>query len=685
MGVEGRGRGRDSPAMRAAREVAAEPRGAPRQHGLRPSKASVRGVATEVTLRDFVLLSKLGEGGFGKVLLARKKAGGTMHAIKVLDKAALLKKGDSTVRHVLEENAILKTLHHPFVLQLHYAFHDEYRLYLVTQWVGGGDLFEHLEHQGHFPEKWVAFYTAQIVCALAYVHLHGIVYRDLKPENVLLGLDGYCVLADFGLAKKILRDAELPQKRRDGETELKLLLQPDGGDEVVCGDEVVGPLLDAEADAVIASSARSMLGRDLSATRGQRPSMDRCNTFCGTALYLAPEVISKMPYGPSVDLWTLGCLLVEMLTGTPPFVATDVQSLMKQITSAEPVLDSGVDVSPEARALIFRLLDRDPKRRIGCSPTAMSDDVAVKGHAFFSGVDFEALVQKKIDAPYLPTTEALLGPTRSGPLQSGLPSPLDAFEDFVAQDEADRINASEAAELGDYARLGRLDSLLRALDDGADVNMALPDDRTLLQIAAAEGHTACVRLLIDRGASVEHTDRFGLSALEDADREGHEAVALLLVEAGSKLPATVASQQLLDAALRNDVAQVAQVLGQGADVNTSMAHDQRTALHVAAMEGHVSTVALLLEKGADVNARDRWGRTPLQDATFERHGAVERVLRSHGGKSGPSPSHSLRAGQPSFKAFSNLIPSSPSFKPRGLSTSGEGSGDSVQSGACAVS
>ncbi|XP_050314031.1 ribosomal protein S6 kinase 2 beta [Anthonomus grandis grandis] len=150
---------------------------------------------------QFELLKVLGEGSFGKVFLVRKIVGndaGTLYAMKVLKKATL--KVRDRYRTKMERN-ILVDVEHPFIVKLHYAFQTEGKLYLILDFLRGGDLFSRLSKEVMFTVEDVKFYLAELALALHHLHSVGIIYRDLKPENILLGADGHIALTDFGLCK----------------------------------------------------------------------------------------------------------------------------------------------------------------------------------------------------------------------------------------------------------------------------------------------------------------------------------------------------------------------------------------------------------------------------------------------------------------------------------------------------
>ncbi|XP_063229979.1 RAC serine/threonine-protein kinase [Bacillus rossius redtenbacheri] len=154
----------------------------------------------KVTLENFEFLKVLGKGTFGKVILCREKATGHLYAIKILKKEVIIQKDE--VAHTLTENRVLRTTSHPFLISLKYSFQTADRLCFVMEYVNGGELFFHLSRERVFSEDRTRFYGAEIISALGYLHEEGIIYRDLKLENLLLDKDGHIKIADFGLCKE---------------------------------------------------------------------------------------------------------------------------------------------------------------------------------------------------------------------------------------------------------------------------------------------------------------------------------------------------------------------------------------------------------------------------------------------------------------------------------------------------
>jgi len=154
----------------------------------------------KVTFENFEFLKVLGKGTFGKVILCREKSSSHLYAIKILKKEVIIKKDE--VEHTMTENRVLQGTRHPFLIGLKYSFTTSDRLCFVMEYVNGGELFFHLSRERQFTEDRTRFYGAEIISAIDYLHKKGIIYRDLKLENLLLDKDGHIKIADFGLCKE---------------------------------------------------------------------------------------------------------------------------------------------------------------------------------------------------------------------------------------------------------------------------------------------------------------------------------------------------------------------------------------------------------------------------------------------------------------------------------------------------
>ncbi|UJR27856.1 hypothetical protein I4U23_009121 [Adineta vaga] len=150
---------------------------------------------------DFDRIRTLGTGSFGRVMLVKHQASGNFYAMKILDKQKVVKL--KQIEHTLNEKRILQAISFPFLVNLEFHFKDNSYLYMVLEFVPGGEMFSHLRKVGRFSEQHARFYAAQIVLTFEYLHYLDILYRDLKPENLLIDAEGYLKVTDFGFAKKI--------------------------------------------------------------------------------------------------------------------------------------------------------------------------------------------------------------------------------------------------------------------------------------------------------------------------------------------------------------------------------------------------------------------------------------------------------------------------------------------------
>ncbi|XP_001606867.1 ribosomal protein S6 kinase beta-1 [Nasonia vitripennis] len=284
--------------------------------------------------QDFELCKVIGKGGYGKVFQVRKITGndsGTIFAMKVLRKASIIRNQKDTA-HTKAERNILEAVKHPFIVDLMYAFQTGGKLYLILEYMCGGELFRHLNDEGIFLEDTACFYLSEIILALQHLHLQGIIYRDLKPENILLDAEGHIKLTDFGLCKEHIQEGTVT------------------------------------------------------------------HTFCGTIEYMAPEILTRSGHGKAVDWWSLGTLMYDMLTGSPPFTSNNRRSTIEKILRGKLVLPQYL--TPDARDLIRKLLKRQVAQRLGSAP---ADAEAIKNHQFFKHICWHDVIARKLEPPFKPT------------------------------------------------------------------------------------------------------------------------------------------------------------------------------------------------------------------------------------------------------------------------------------------
>ncbi|KAF2986223.1 hypothetical protein EK904_009751 [Melospiza melodia maxima] len=312
---------------------------------------NLTGHAEKVGIENFELLKVLGTGAYGKVFLVRKVSGhdaGKLYAMKVLKKATIVQKAKTT-EHTRTERQVLEHIRQsPFLVTLHYAFQTDTKLHLILDYINGGELFTHLSHRERFSENEVQIYIGEIVLALEHLHKLGIIYRDIKLENILLDSDGHVVLTDFGLSKEFLTD--------EHETKRKI----------------------------------NWYEKEISSRLAQQRN-ERAYSFCGTIEYMAPDIVRGGDTGhdKAVDWWSVGVLMYELLTGASPFTVDGEKNsqaeISRRILKSEPPYPQ--EMSALSKDIIQRLLMKDPKKRLGCGPT---DADEIKQHPFFQGYSFVA-------------------------------------------------------------------------------------------------------------------------------------------------------------------------------------------------------------------------------------------------------------------------------------------------------
>ncbi|KAF7731832.1 camp-dependent protein kinase catalytic subunit [Apophysomyces ossiformis] len=173
-------------------------------HSQNSSFAPKNKCSCELKLQDFRMQRTLGTGSFGRVHLAQSKYNNRFYAVKVLRKSDIVRM--KQVEHTKNERSVLMSVEHPFIVNLWGTFADYSHVYMVMDFVPGGELFSYLRKTKRFPNDVARFYSAEVLLALVYLHKHSIVYRDLKPENLLLDTTGHIKITDFGFAKRIPED-----------------------------------------------------------------------------------------------------------------------------------------------------------------------------------------------------------------------------------------------------------------------------------------------------------------------------------------------------------------------------------------------------------------------------------------------------------------------------------------------
>ncbi|XP_028260927.1 protein kinase C, delta b isoform X2 [Parambassis ranga] len=300
--------------------------------GSSPTPAPVATTTSRVhlTINHLIFHKVLGKGSFGKVMLAELKGQGQYFAVKILKKDVVLM--DDDVECTMVEKRVLSLAwENPFLTHLYSTFQSKEHLFFVMEYLNGGDLMFHIQDKGRFDVNRATFYAAEIVVGLQFLHSKGIIYRDLKLDNVMLDKDGHIKIADFGM----------------------------------CKENVFGEV--------------------------------RASTFCGTPDYIAPEILVGQKYTFSVDWWSFGVLVYEMLIGQSPFQGDDEDELFESIRSDVPHYPRWI--TKESKNLLELLFERDPTRRLG-----VVGDIRI--HPFFKTINWTALEKRDVEPPFKPKVKS---------------------------------------------------------------------------------------------------------------------------------------------------------------------------------------------------------------------------------------------------------------------------------------
>ncbi|KAF1537964.1 cGMP-dependent protein kinase 2, partial [Eudyptula minor] len=301
--------------------------------------------------QNLEVVTTLGVGGFGRVELVKVKNENMAFAMKCIKKKHVV--DTKQQEHIYSEKKILEQICSPFIVKLYRTFKDSKYVYMLLEACLGGELWSLLRDRGSFDEATTKFCVGCVTEAFDYLHHTGIIYRDLKPENLILDAEGYIKLVDFGFAKKI-------------------------------------------------------------------GSGQKTWTFCGTPEYVAPEVILSKGHDFSVDFWSLGILVYELLTGSPPFSGADQMMTYNLILKGIEKLDFPKIITRRPEDLIRRLCRQNPTERLGNLRNGIND---IKKHRWLSSFNWDGLKVRKLTSPL---KRELSGPTDysyfdSYPPEEGIP------------------------------------------------------------------------------------------------------------------------------------------------------------------------------------------------------------------------------------------------------------------------
>ena len=320
------------------------------------------------TVLDFKPLTVIGKGAFGEVRVCQNIKTNEIVAIKKLRKEEMHKKNQ--IIHVRTEKEILSKASEEWIVGLKSSFQDNRHLYLVMDYLPGGDLMSQLMLKDIFTEDEGRFYMAELVLAVESVHKLNCIHRDLKPDNILIDSKGHIKLSDFGLSKVMERD-------------------------LYCQELMVS------SSSIFKDKLSSKSFFESKNLFKEKKKMKRAfaHSTVGTPDYIAPEIFRQKGYGPEVDWWSLGVILFEMIIGYPPFYADTPNETCQKILNWPKFLSfpPRTGVSKEAIDLMKNLIT-DVDKRLGFNGAS-----EIKAHPFFNKIDWKNI--KKNKPPFIPKLE----------------------------------------------------------------------------------------------------------------------------------------------------------------------------------------------------------------------------------------------------------------------------------------
>jgi len=384
-------------------------------------KEKMRSTYNRITTTDFDYIEKLGEGGFGRVIHVRKISTQKHYAMKIQLKTALLDTFADDPSRLDAERTVFAACSHPYIVEMDYAFQTPAHAILVLGLVTAGDLQTALDESknNRLPENRAVFYAAQICLALSHLHDLGLMYRDLKPCNVMLHQDGHSKLADMGGVAEFAENTVLNSNlARQGIANLY-------------GQSLIPSKVPGQKERYhkhFDPAKRYAVQRDRANSEREDDHMSigrlhRRKSIMGTYGYMAPEMVKLMGqprservgYTQAVDFWSLGVTVYKLLTGTRPFKRHAYQQYVEAGTTRLPDGSREYEhflknisfppyISVNAKDFILRLLDASERTRLGSDHQGME---GLKNHEFFKGIEWDKLSQKHVIPPYCPPAKQL--------------------------------------------------------------------------------------------------------------------------------------------------------------------------------------------------------------------------------------------------------------------------------------
>uniref|UniRef100_A0A0A9X946 Serine/threonine-protein kinase tricornered n=1 Tax=Lygus hesperus TaxID=30085 RepID=A0A0A9X946_LYGHE len=319
-------------------------------------------------VEDFEPLKVIGRGAFGEVRLVQKKDTGHVYAMKILRKADMLEK--EQVAHVRAERDVLVEADHQWVVKMYYSFQDPINLYLIMEFLPGGDMMTLLMKKDTLSEECTQFYIAETALAIDSIHKLGFIHRDIKPDNLLLDARGHIKLSDFGLCTGLKKS-----HRTDFYRDLSQAKPSDFNNYVLATNP-----MDSKRRAESWKKNRRALAY----------------STVGTPDYIAPEVFLQTGYGTSCDWWSLGVIMYEMLIGYPPFCSENPQETYRKVMAWRDTLvfPPEVPISEEAKETVLRFCS-EADTRLG----AGRGNDELRHVPFFRGVDWDHMRERPAAIP----------------------------------------------------------------------------------------------------------------------------------------------------------------------------------------------------------------------------------------------------------------------------------------------
>ena len=303
-------------------------------------KNRLKKIREKLTIFDYESLAIIGRGAFGEVHVCRNKKTKEIVAIKKIKKSVLLQKNQ--IKHTRDEQDFLSKIKSDWIVELKYSFQEGDFLYLIMEYLPGGDLMNLFIKKDTLTEEEAKFYICEIILAIESIHNLNCIHRDIKPDNILIDKNGHIKLSDFGLAK----------------------------------------------------IADNIFKEDIINYKGNKHNR---NFSCvGTAYYVAPEVLNKKGYGKEIDWWSLGIIFYEMIFGYAPFCSKHTNEVCYKVLHFEKFLKfpENIKISDNAKDLIIKLITNS-NLRLG-----KNGSEEIKSHPFFKGINWNKI--KEMKPPFIP-------------------------------------------------------------------------------------------------------------------------------------------------------------------------------------------------------------------------------------------------------------------------------------------